>query len=91
MPNLLVEREPDIFMQDDPNVNTTDEINLKLNKTKVIKNQMSNTKIPLLEDVFKLLTNVPINLDIKINNDTLINKVNELILKYNREDITVRI
>ena len=70
MPKLLEDREPDIFLRDDPN----DESSVKLNKKKVT-NGLSPTKIPLLEEVFELLPNVPINLDIKINNDLLINKV----------------
>ena len=70
MPKLLEDREPDIFLRDDPN----DESSAKLNKKKVT-NGLSSTKIPLLEEVFELLPNVPINLDIKINNDLLINKV----------------
>lgn len=45
--------------------------------------------IPLLEDVFKKFSNVPINIDIKIDDDDLINAVAELILKYGREAYTV--
>jgi hypothetical protein len=43
----------------------------------------------LLEDVFRECPTLPINLDVKINNDELIAKVNALIVKYEREHITV--
>ncbi|XP_023225358.1 lysophospholipase D GDPD1-like [Centruroides sculpturatus] len=46
-------------------------------------------KIPLLKDVFQKFQNVPINIDIKNNNELLIKKVNQLIKQYNRENITV--
>uniref|UniRef100_A0A3P9Q113 Glycerophosphodiester phosphodiesterase domain containing 1 n=1 Tax=Poecilia reticulata TaxID=8081 RepID=A0A3P9Q113_POERE len=45
--------------------------------------------IPLLRDVFDAFPNTPINIDIKVNNDTLIKKVSELVVKYDREDMTV--
>lgn len=46
-------------------------------------------KIPLLSDVFTLFPSVPVNIDIKTNNDKLVHKVHELIKEFNREDITV--
>ncbi|GFQ92850.1 lysophospholipase D GDPD1 [Trichonephila clavata] len=46
-------------------------------------------KIPLLKEVFEKFPQVAINIDIKVNNDTLITKVNELIKEYNRENLTV--
>ncbi|CAH1802610.1 unnamed protein product [Owenia fusiformis] len=46
-------------------------------------------QIPLLEDVFKQFPNLPINVDIKIDNDELINRVSELVVKYNRSHLTV--
>uniref|UniRef100_A0A3B3Z166 GP-PDE domain-containing protein n=1 Tax=Poecilia mexicana TaxID=48701 RepID=A0A3B3Z166_9TELE len=46
-------------------------------------------RIPLLRDVFDAFPNTPINIDIKVNNDTLIKKVSELVVKYDREDLTV--
>jgi hypothetical protein len=82
LPNLLDDREPDIFLRDDPN----DESAVKLNRKKVT-NGLSSTKIPLLEDVFKLLPNVPINLDIKINNDLLINKVVNILNYFDKTSI----
>ncbi|XP_036821580.1 lysophospholipase D GDPD1 isoform X2 [Oncorhynchus mykiss] len=45
--------------------------------------------IPLLRDVFEAFPNTPVNIDIKVNNDTLIKKVSELVVKYDREHITV--
>lgn len=46
-------------------------------------------KIPLLEDIFIKFPTLSINLDVKINNDDLIDKVNKLVKKYKREHITV--
>uniref|UniRef100_A0A3Q1HTP9 GP-PDE domain-containing protein n=1 Tax=Anabas testudineus TaxID=64144 RepID=A0A3Q1HTP9_ANATE len=46
-------------------------------------------RIPLLRDVFEAFPNTPVNIDIKINNDTLIKKVSELVIKYDREHLTV--
>lgn len=48
-----------------------------------------DTKIPLLKDVFEHFQTIPINIDIKTDNDLLIKKVNQLIKQYNRETITV--
>ncbi|CAE1281111.1 GDPD1_3 [Acanthosepion pharaonis] len=45
--------------------------------------------IPLLEEVFQTFPNMPINIDIKVNDGNLIEKVSALIKKYNREEITV--
>ncbi|KAG8188833.1 hypothetical protein JTE90_004645 [Oedothorax gibbosus] len=59
-----------------------------LPKGELITNE-SEHKIPLLEDVFTKFPEMPINIDIKVNNDTLISKVNELIVEYKRENITV--
>uniref|UniRef100_A0A665T5H6 GP-PDE domain-containing protein n=1 Tax=Echeneis naucrates TaxID=173247 RepID=A0A665T5H6_ECHNA len=46
-------------------------------------------RIPLLRDVFEAFPNTPVNIDIKVNNDTLIKKVSELVVKYDREHLTV--
>uniref|UniRef100_A0A3Q3EM07 Glycerophosphodiester phosphodiesterase domain containing 1 n=1 Tax=Kryptolebias marmoratus TaxID=37003 RepID=A0A3Q3EM07_KRYMA len=46
-------------------------------------------RIPLLRDVFDAFPNTPINIDIKVNNDTLIKKVSEMVVKYDREHLTV--
>uniref|UniRef100_A0A8C2XFJ1 Glycerophosphodiester phosphodiesterase domain containing 1 n=1 Tax=Cyclopterus lumpus TaxID=8103 RepID=A0A8C2XFJ1_CYCLU len=46
-------------------------------------------RIPLLRDVFDAFPNTPVNIDIKVNNDKLIKKVSELIVKYDREHLTV--
>ncbi|XP_067221890.1 lysophospholipase D GDPD1 [Chanodichthys erythropterus] len=46
-------------------------------------------RIPLLRDVFEAFPTTPVNIDIKANNDTLIKKVSELVIQYNREDLTV--
>nr|XP_022341152.1 glycerophosphodiester phosphodiesterase domain-containing protein 1-like [Crassostrea virginica] len=49
----------------------------------------TDRKFPLLEEVFKEFPKTPINIDIKVDDDELIEKVNDLIVKYNREQITV--
>ncbi|XP_047468254.1 lysophospholipase D GDPD1-like isoform X1 [Penaeus chinensis] len=46
-------------------------------------------RFPLLEETFQLFPNLPINIDIKTNNNELISKVSNLVKKYNREHITV--
>lgn len=43
----------------------------------------------LLKDVFKEFPKVPINIDIKVNDDQLIKEVAELIKEYDREEYTV--
>jgi len=45
--------------------------------------------IPLLKDVFKRFPSMPINIDIKTDNDLLIKKVSQMICEYNREEYTV--
>ncbi|XP_036393121.1 lysophospholipase D GDPD1 [Megalops cyprinoides] len=45
--------------------------------------------IPLLRDVFEAFPTTPVNIDIKVNNDTLIKKVSELVMQYDREHLTV--
>ncbi|OQR78801.1 glycerophosphodiester phosphodiesterase domain-containing protein 1-like [Tropilaelaps mercedesae] len=46
-------------------------------------------QIPLLKSVFERFPNVAINIDIKDNDDELIEKVHDLIEKFNRKEITV--
>ncbi|XP_077996368.1 lysophospholipase D GDPD1-like [Glandiceps talaboti] len=46
-------------------------------------------RIPLLKEVFETFPTVPINVDIKTNNDKLIEKVSALVKEYQREEITV--
>uniref|UniRef100_A0A3P8WT95 Glycerophosphodiester phosphodiesterase domain containing 1 n=1 Tax=Cynoglossus semilaevis TaxID=244447 RepID=A0A3P8WT95_CYNSE len=46
-------------------------------------------RIPLLRDVFDAFPDTPVNIDIKVNNDTLIKKVSELVVQYDREHLTV--
>lgn len=46
-------------------------------------------RIPLLKDVFEAFPNTAINIDIKADNDTLIKKVSELVIQYDREQLTV--
>ncbi|XP_071482036.1 lysophospholipase D GDPD1-like [Diadema antillarum] len=50
---------------------------------------LTDRRIPLLREVFEEFQDFPINLDIKRNDDELIEKVLELIKEYKREKITV--
>ncbi|XP_072326005.1 lysophospholipase D GDPD1 isoform X2 [Scyliorhinus torazame] len=45
--------------------------------------------IPLLSEVFEAFPDTPINIDIKVDSDVLIQKVSDLVKKFNRQDITV--
>lgn len=45
-------------------------------------------RIPLLKEVFQRYPTIPINIDVKENNDILIKQVSDLIEEYHREDIT---
>uniref|UniRef100_A0A8C6XB03 Glycerophosphodiester phosphodiesterase domain containing 3 n=1 Tax=Naja naja TaxID=35670 RepID=A0A8C6XB03_NAJNA len=46
-------------------------------------------RIPRLEEVFEQFPEVPINIEIKKDNDDLINKVAELVQKYHRSHISI--
>ncbi|CAF2594784.1 unnamed protein product [Rotaria sp. Silwood2] len=45
-------------------------------------------RIPLLKDVFERYPKIPINIDVKENNDELIRQISKLIQEYQREDVT---
>lgn len=49
----------------------------------------NDRKIALLKDVFQQFPNVPVNVDIKSDNDELIKKVAQLTSEFKREDLTV--
>ncbi|XP_046893555.1 lysophospholipase D GDPD3a isoform X1 [Hypomesus transpacificus] len=49
----------------------------------------TDRKFALLEDVFRMFPNMPINIEIKEENTMLIQKVSDLVKKYDREEITV--
>ncbi|XP_034089132.1 lysophospholipase D GDPD1 isoform X2 [Gymnodraco acuticeps] len=46
-------------------------------------------RIPLLKDVFEAFPHTPVNIDIKVNDDRLIKKVSEMVVNYDRENLTV--
>uniref|UniRef100_UPI00398EADCF lysophospholipase D GDPD1 isoform X1 n=2 Tax=Pristiophorus japonicus TaxID=55135 RepID=UPI00398EADCF len=48
-----------------------------------------NQRIPLLREVFEAFPGTAINIDIKVNNSTLISKVSDLVQEFNRQDLTV--
>ncbi|XP_055050189.2 lysophospholipase D GDPD3a [Misgurnus anguillicaudatus] len=49
----------------------------------------SDRNICLLEDVFRKFPHVPVNIEVKEENLALIEKISDLVKKYNREDISV--
>jgi len=49
----------------------------------------SKRRIPLLEEVFKAFPDVVINIDIKEGSDELVDEINNLIVQYKRENITI--
>lgn len=46
-------------------------------------------RIPLLREVFERFPNVAISIDIKDNDDELIDRVHELIVKFDRQEMTI--
>ncbi|GIX70007.1 lysophospholipase D GDPD1 [Caerostris extrusa] len=75
----------------DVNISDLNYKDLPLLKCPVNKEGDSNKekKNSFTEEVFEKFPQVAINIDIKVNNDILISKVNELIKEYNRANITV--
>lgn len=49
----------------------------------------TDRKFALLEDVFRKFPEMPVSIEIKENNRQLIEKVSDLVRRYNREEITV--
>ncbi|XP_040917902.1 lysophospholipase D GDPD3a [Toxotes jaculatrix] len=49
----------------------------------------ADRKFALLEDVFRKFPEMPVSIEIKENNHQLIEKVSDLVRRYNREEITV--
>ncbi|XP_071768023.1 lysophospholipase D GDPD3a [Centroberyx gerrardi] len=49
----------------------------------------ADRKFTLLEDLFRKFPEMPVNIEIKENNDLLIEKVSDLVRRFGREDITV--
>lgn len=58
-------------------------------KDKWCHSDSEDCQIPLLTDVFKMFPDTPINLDIKLHDIELIDKVLDIIREYKREEITV--
>lgn len=49
----------------------------------------TDREFALLEDLFRKFPEIPVSIEIKENNSRLIEKVSDLVKRYNREDITV--
>lgn len=49
----------------------------------------ADRKFSLLEDVFKKFPKMPVSIEIKENNKQLMEKVSELVQRYNREELTL--
>lgn len=62
---------------------------LSIGKTFIGSGKPEERRFTLLEDVFEKFPKVPINIDIKVDDDLLIKKVSSLITKYSREEYTV--
>jgi len=62
---------------------------LSIGKTFIGSGKPEERRFTLLEDVFEKFPKVPINIDIKVDDDLLIKKVSNLIAKYSREEYTV--
>lgn len=46
-------------------------------------------RIPRLEDVFKIFPGIPVNIEIKLDDDELIQKTADLVRKYDRSNISI--
>lgn len=46
-------------------------------------------KIPTLREVFRAFPETPLNIDVKVYDETLFHKVNDLIKEFHREDLTI--
>jgi len=102
LPLLLTEHTEDIFLDINKELEhltpskeatssdgtTTSGLHNRVNGEHAIDPNDSK-RIPLLEEIFERFPHMPINIDIKFDNDELIKKVNELIIKHNREKITI--
>lgn len=62
---------------------------LDFNKKFQVRSRSADRKILLLEDLFAKFPSIPMNVDVKLNNSKLIEKVSQLIRNYRREHITV--
>ncbi|KAH0954848.1 hypothetical protein HN011_009741 [Eciton burchellii] len=51
--------------------------------------KVEDRQFALLQEVFEAFPDIPVNIDIKINDDRLIAKVSDLIKQFNREEYTV--
>ncbi|VDL89892.1 unnamed protein product [Schistocephalus solidus] len=49
----------------------------------------ASRRIPLLRSVFEAFPTVPINIDVKVDNDLLVRKISDMIKEFNREELTV--
>ncbi|XP_078483780.1 lysophospholipase D GDPD1-like [Ciona intestinalis] len=58
-------------------------------KDTMYNNDGEDERIPLLDQVFEEFPSIPINVDVKAENDELIMKVHDLVKKYQREKLTV--
>ncbi|BFZ05413.1 hypothetical protein BsWGS_08452 [Bradybaena similaris] len=61
---------------------------IKVDFYQTLRGTGEDRRIPLLKEVFESFPHMPINIDIKVDDDLLIQQVNELIKQYNREEIT---
>ena len=65
-----------------------DEISINMGIQRYALQSEDDARIPLLRDVFKDFPEMPMNIDMKGSNDEAIQKVYDLIVEFQREDIT---
>ncbi|CAG5125819.1 unnamed protein product [Candidula unifasciata] len=61
---------------------------IKVDFYQTLRGRGEDRRIPLLKEVFDEFPHMPINIDIKVDDDLLIQQVNDLVKQYNREEIT---
>jgi len=79
----------DINYDDLPLLKTTQTIDFHSDHLFEGAEDSEHRKIPLLSEVFKAFPDTAINLDVKGGNDELIHQINQLIVEYRREHLTV--
>ncbi|XP_026290726.1 lysophospholipase D GDPD1-like [Frankliniella occidentalis] len=72
-----------------PPLSNSVSVDFDLENPYVGSGNIEERRIPLLKEVFESFPNIPINIDIKCNDDILIQEVNKLVQEHNREELTV--
>ncbi|XP_033102217.1 lysophospholipase D GDPD1-like isoform X2 [Anneissia japonica] len=70
-----------------PKLNSS--LKIQMSKGEICRSESEDRGIPLLYDVLKTYPGVPINIDIKRDDDEFISKVSSMVKDFDREEITV--